>query len=136
MFEEDDQYYKIDKNLVSKEKLSKLFQKKTRTSKFQITDVTNISKKSPYVVTEPDGSFHNFTKICDISKAYSIPNSSTYRLIEGYKVKGIEITIERNTDVYSFTYKDVNYSGESFKIISEKSNININNVYKIFSPLG
>jgi len=133
MITESDTHYLIDKNDVQLDQLQKFLQKCSKpVIKFSLGLVSDVIQNHEYKVTDGLGNVREFDKISAISNEYSIPNSNVFRLIEGYKVRGVDISIERIEDVYIFKYDGVEYKGNTLKKLSENSNISMNNIYKIF----
>jgi DNA-binding Lrp family transcriptional regulator len=130
-FKETELEYVIPKDLIDKDKLLKLIKKNV--ASFQMSNVSEAIKLPQYEVHHQDGTITPYDSIKEISNAMNIKPSSVFRLVEKYKVKGVMDTITKVDNIYSFKYNSTLYQGNTLKELSTKSNIHINNVYKIFN---
>jgi len=85
----------------------------------------------PFYQVIDNGISKNYATLIDISHYYKTSISNIYHLVEGKKVKSLNIEIIKEQTPYVFQYKDIEYKCKTIKDISKITDGSVTYIHSI-----
>ena len=83
----------------------------------------------PFYIVNDNGKCKEYSTLIDIANDYDNYISNIYHLVEGKKVKTLDITIEKTINPYVFFYKEVDYKVSKLKDIAKICNLSVSKIH-------